>query len=71
MAPVSASPAPAPSPVSHQSYNGENVEIIEMDRMRKLIAQYMVQSKQVSPHVTSFIDVDVTGLVQWRNKVKE
>ncbi|MDQ2177566.1 dihydrolipoamide acetyltransferase family protein [Marinifilum sp. D714] len=68
VAPVSATPAPAP--VSHQSYNGDNVEIIEMDRMRKLIAQYMVQSKQVSPHVTSFIDVDVTGLVQWRNKVK-
>lgn len=66
LAPVSSTPAP----VSHQSYNGENVEIIEMDRMRKLIAQYMVQSKQVSPHVTSFIDVDVTGLVQWRNKVK-
>ncbi|WP_282014362.1 dihydrolipoamide acetyltransferase family protein [Marinifilum flexuosum] len=62
--------APAPAPVSHQSYNGENVEIIEMDRMRKLIAQYMVQSKQISPHVTSFIDVDVTGLVQWRNKIK-
>ncbi|MCY1633089.1 dihydrolipoamide acetyltransferase family protein [Marinifilum sp. D737] len=62
--------APAQAPVSHQSYNGENVEIIEMDRMRKLIAQYMVQSKQVSPHVTSFIDVDVTGLVQWRNKIK-
>ncbi|GAB7088353.1 dihydrolipoamide acetyltransferase family protein [Marinifilum fragile] len=70
VAPVSAKPAPAPAPVSHQSYNGDNVEIIEMDRMRKLIAQYMVQSKQVSPHVTSFIDVDVTGLVQWRNKVK-
>lgn len=67
-APVSASPTPAPS--THQSYNGDNVEIIEMDRMRKLIAQYMVQSKQVSPHVTSFIDVDVTGLVHWRNKVK-
>ncbi|WP_282125356.1 dihydrolipoamide acetyltransferase family protein [Marinifilum flexuosum] len=62
--------APVPAPVSHQSYNGENVEIIEMDRMRKLIAQYMVQSKQISPHVTSFIDVDVTGLVQWRNKIK-
>ncbi|WP_321280441.1 dihydrolipoamide acetyltransferase family protein [Marinifilum fragile] len=70
VAPVSAKPAPAPASVSHQSYNGDNVEIIEMDRMRKLIAQYMVQSKQVSPHVTSFIDVDVTGLVQWRNKVK-
>jgi 2-oxoglutarate dehydrogenase E2 component (dihydrolipoamide succinyltransferase) len=56
---------------SHKSYEGENVEIIEMDRMRKLIAQYMLKSKQVSPHVTSFIDVDVTGLVQWRNRVKD
>jgi len=52
------------------SYTGDNVEIIEMDRMRKLIAQYMLKSKQVAPHVTSFIDVDVTALVQWRNKVK-
>jgi 2-oxoglutarate dehydrogenase E2 component (dihydrolipoamide succinyltransferase) len=66
-----AAPKPVAAPVAHQSYDGENVEIIEMDRMRKLIAQYMVQSKQVSPHVTSFIDVDVTGLVQWRNKVKD
>lgn len=53
-----------------KSYTGENVEIIEMDRMRKLIAGYMVESKKVSPHVTSFIDVDVTGLVNWRNKIK-
>ncbi|MPQ45915.1 2-oxo acid dehydrogenase subunit E2 [Marinifilum sp. N1E240] len=66
VAPVSSSVV---APVQ-KSYDGENVEIIEMDRMRKLIAQYMVNSKQVSPHVTSFIDVDVTGLVQWRNKVK-
>ena len=56
---------------AHKSYEGENVEIIEMDRMRKLIAQYMLSSKQTSPHVTSFIDVDVTGLVNWRNKVKD
>ncbi|MDM8158776.1 dihydrolipoamide acetyltransferase family protein [Labilibaculum sp. K2S] len=56
---------------AHKSYEGENVEIIEMDRMRKLIAQYMLSSKQISPHVTSFIDVDVTGLVNWRNKVKD
>jgi 2-oxoglutarate dehydrogenase E2 component (dihydrolipoamide succinyltransferase) len=46
-------------------------EIIEMDRMRKLIADHMVMSKQVSPHVTSFIEVDVTNIVNWRNKVKE
>ena len=46
-------------------------EIIEMDRMRKLIADHMVMSKQVSPHVTSFVEVDVTRIVNWRNKVKD
>jgi len=46
-------------------------EIIEMDRMRKLIADHMVMSKHVSPHVTSFIEVDVTTMVQWREKVKK
>ncbi len=48
-----------------------NVEIIEMDRMRKLIADHMVRSKQTSPHVTSFTEADVTSLVQWREKVKK
>ena len=48
-----------------------NVEIIEMDRMRKLIADHMVMSKRTSPHVTSFVEADVTNLVQWREKVKE
>lgn len=48
-----------------------NDEVIEMDRMRKLIANHMVMSKQVSPHVTSFVEVDVTRLVMWRNKVKD
>lgn len=46
-------------------------QVIEMDRMRKLIADHMVMSKQVSPHVTSFIDVDVTNIVNWRNNVKD
>lgn len=46
-------------------------QIVEMSRMRKIIADHMVMSKQVSPHVTSFIDVDVTNVVNWRNKVKE
>ncbi len=46
------------------------VEIVEMDRMRKLIADHMVMSKQTSPHVTSFIEADVTNLVQWRNRIK-
>ncbi len=49
---------------------GSNVEIIEMDRMRKLIADHMVKSKATSPHVTSFTEADVTNLVNWRNKVK-
>jgi 2-oxoglutarate dehydrogenase E2 component (dihydrolipoamide succinyltransferase) len=51
------------------SYGG-NVEIIEMDRMRRLIADHMVRSKHTSPHVTSFTEADVTNLVMWRNKVK-
>jgi len=45
--------------------------IIEMDRMRKMIADHMVYSKQTSPHVTSYIEVDVTNLVNWRNKNKD
>ncbi len=45
-------------------------EIIEMDRMRKLIAKHMVDSKHTSPHVTSFAEADVTNMVLWRNKVK-
>lgn len=48
-----------------------NVEIIEMDRMRKLIAKHMVDSKHTSPHVTSFAECDVTNLVLWREKVKK
>ena len=50
-------------------YTG-NVEIIEMDRMRKLIAKHMVDSKHTSAHVTSFAECDVTGLVMWREKIK-
>lgn len=46
-------------------------EIIEMDRMRKMISERMVASKQISPHVTSFVEADVTNIVLWRNKVKE
>jgi 2-oxoglutarate dehydrogenase E2 component (dihydrolipoamide succinyltransferase) len=52
------------------TYSG-NVEVIEMDRMRKLIADHMVRSKHTSPHVTSFTEADVTNLVQWRDRVKK
>ena len=67
-APAAKSTAPAPSPVA-ASMNGA-VEIVEMDRMRKLIADHMVMSKHTSPHVTSFVEADVTNIVNWRNKVK-
>ncbi len=49
---------------------GQNVEIVPMDRLRKLIAKHMVDSVQTSPHVTSMTEADVTNLVNWRNKVK-
>jgi 2-oxoglutarate dehydrogenase E2 component (dihydrolipoamide succinyltransferase) len=55
-----------PTPV----YSG-NVEIMEMDRMRRLIADHMVRSKHTSPHVTSFTEADVTHLVQWRERTKK
>ncbi len=58
---------PAPQPTV---YSG-NVEILEMDRMRRLIADHMVRSKHTSPHVTSFTEADVTNMVLWRNKVKK
>ncbi|NNV54266.1 dihydrolipoamide acetyltransferase family protein [Limnovirga soli] len=63
--------APAPSVKPLTDYTGSNVEIIEMDRMRKLIAKHMVDSKQTSPHVTSFAEADVTNMVLWREKVKK
>ena len=80
--PVEAKSAPAPEaakpaankPISIPSgpkapvYPGD--EIIEMDRMRKIIADHMVMSKHTSPHVTSFVEADVTNIVNWRNKVK-
>ncbi len=73
-APTPVAPSPAPAPVAAAapavSVNGQ-VEIIEMDRMRKLIAENMVKSKQTSAHVTSFVEADVTNIVNWRNKVKK
>ena len=55
---------------SHISLNPGD-ELIEMDRVRKLIADHMVMSKHTSPHVTSFVEADVTNLVNWRNRVKD
>jgi len=69
-APVSA-PAPsasAPKPMPVSISGGD--EIIEMDRMRKMIAERMLDSKRISPHVTSFVEADVTNIVHWRNRIK-
>ncbi len=72
--PVVATPSPAPvapapklQPVSVSAGD----EIIEMDRMRKMIAGRMVDSKRISPHVTSFVEADMTAIVNWRNKIKK
>lgn len=58
-----------PAPDAPRVTSG-NVEIVEMDRMRKMISQRMVESKQTSAHVTSFIETDMTNIVLWRNNVK-
>lgn len=72
--PTNTAPTPAPAekpkPAASSKSYGDNVEIIEMDRMRKLIADHMVNSKHTSPHVTSFVEADVTNLVNWRNRIK-
>ncbi|MCO6477689.1 MAG: 2-oxo acid dehydrogenase subunit E2 [Phaeodactylibacter sp.] len=67
-----APPTPQPQPAVQAATSADGqTEIIEMDRMRKLIAEHMSHSKKTSPHVTSFVEVDVTNIVNWRNKVKK
>ncbi|MFN8352417.1 MAG: dihydrolipoamide acetyltransferase family protein [Flavobacteriales bacterium] len=71
-----AAPAPAPAaapaaPPAPKLIPAPGDELMEMDRMRKLIADHMVMSKRTSPHVTSFVEADVTNLVLWREKVKK
>ena len=61
--------APAASAAPTVSVSGQD-EIVEMDRMRKLIADHMVRSKQTSPHVTSFVEADMTKIVEWRKRNK-
>ncbi len=63
--------APASGPSTPAVVPGEGDELIEMDRMRRLIADHMVMSKRTSPHVTSFVEADVTNLALWREKVKK
>jgi 2-oxoglutarate dehydrogenase E2 component (dihydrolipoamide succinyltransferase) len=67
-----AAPAASAAPKQKAAISvGGNDEIIEMDRMRKLIADHMVMSKQTSPHVTSYVEADVTNIVLWREKIKK
>ncbi len=68
-APAAPAPQRAPQPMP-VSISGAD-EIIEMDRMRKMIAERMVDSKRISPHVTSFVEADVTSIVSWRNRIKQ
>jgi len=68
-APAPAPPAPRLQPAT-ASINGSS-DIVQMDRMRKMIAQRMVESKQTSPHVTSFVEADMTAIVQWRTANKD
>lgn len=67
---TASTPAVSESTSSGMVSMGGADEIIQMDRMRKLIADHMVRSKHTSPHVTSFIEVDVTNIVNWRNANK-
>lgn len=68
---VSAQPFASPTATKVEVSISAHDEIIEMDRMRKMISQRMVDSKRISPHVTSFVEADVTNIVLWRNKVKD
>jgi 2-oxoglutarate dehydrogenase E2 component (dihydrolipoamide succinyltransferase) len=74
-APAEAQATKSPSPQVPATKPAPSVsggqELIEMDRMRKMIAQRMVDSKRISPHVTSFVEADVTDIVNWRNKHKD
>lgn len=68
--PATAIQTPAVASATPVTYSG-NVEIVEMDRMRKMIAKHMIDSQNTSAHVTSFTECDVTNLVLWREKVKK
>lgn len=70
-APAVAAPAPAVVTAPAATSVSGNAEIIEMDRMRKMIAENMVASKRISAHVTSFVEADLTNVVEWRDKVKK
>ncbi len=62
---------PAPATVSVPVHSAEGDEVIEMSRLRKLIAGHMIHSKQTSAHVTNMLEIDVTNVVNWRGKMKD
>jgi 2-oxoglutarate dehydrogenase E2 component (dihydrolipoamide succinyltransferase) len=68
---TAAAVASKPVQVAPATSASGDVEIIQMDRMRKLISDHMVKSKQTSAHVTSFVEADVTNIVNWRNRIKK
>ncbi|MGQ1908305.1 dihydrolipoamide acetyltransferase family protein [Marinifilum sp. RC60d5] len=72
---IAVSSEPAPTPVAEKPKVSMSIgaqdQIVEMDRMRRIIADHMVMSKQTSPHVTAMVEADVTDMVNWRNKVKD
>lgn len=76
-APAQSSAKPAATPEVQRTtpasgtFSAEGVEVKEMDRVRKVIADHMVMSKHTSPHVTNVVEVDVTKLVKWRDKNKD
>jgi 2-oxoglutarate dehydrogenase E2 component (dihydrolipoamide succinyltransferase) len=69
--PEGPAPSAAPRAEAPKIRTGEQDEVVPMSRMRKLIAEHMVRSKQTSAHVSNMIEVDVTGVVQWRNRMKD
>jgi 2-oxoglutarate dehydrogenase E2 component (dihydrolipoamide succinyltransferase) len=72
-APKAEAPAAAPQKTAAPKLNitvGPDDQVVEMDRIRKIISERMVQSVQTAPHVTSVVEIDVTNVVLWRNKVK-
>tara|TARA_B100000579_G_scaffold367544_1_gene327949 strand:+ start:6033 stop:7382 length:1350 start_codon:yes stop_codon:yes gene_type:complete len=56
---------------THLISSNANIEIVEMDRMRKIIAKHMIDSKSISAHVTSFVETDVSKIVEWRQRIKK
>lgn len=62
---------PKPETANPKHETSKGIEVVPMDRMRKMIAERMVESKRISPHVSSFVETDMTNIVLWRNQIKD